>query len=331
MGNMIWDVSQPMLVRDDLSKPLDVFLDGLGIKDMHVRNVLRENGYDDDTFFFGLKEDDLRSMGFHELINGRAIIRRLLEASNPSKLKLQRAPVPAIIPTTLSDWLVYIHLECYPNNFRALGYGQNDLVLLENFGVADINALGVRKRAHVKKLQDAIKKLGELLFQGRQPEGLPKDMIERLDTREMVRQMEAATLENSLLVPRHVRAHEDAFWEQVVSELLDYKLDPIENVANLKSDLEKLRNTAVLSLVVINALWMVLMLVMTMASASSLELLGTNPLGLSFLMLFGFLFFLQFLSMLWHRTGALVESLASLEMPKFFDPREGRVESTDRV
>ena len=57
--------------------------------------------------------------------------------------------------------------------------------------------------------------------------------------------MQLASFEESLLVERQVLTHEDAFWEQLVHELLDHKLDPIENVANLKSDLEKLRNTAV--------------------------------------------------------------------------------------
>ena len=53
-----------------------MFLDEIGIKNLHVRNTLREFGYDDDTFFAGLKEDDLKAMGFHELMDGRYIIRR---------------------------------------------------------------------------------------------------------------------------------------------------------------------------------------------------------------------------------------------------------------
>ncbi len=56
------------------------------------------------------------------------------------------------------------------------------------------------------------------------------------------------------------------------------------------------------------------MLALAMSSAIPLEVLGTNPLGLSFLLLFGFLFFLQFLSMLSHRGAALVESLASVQL-----------------
>ena len=66
----------------------------------------------------------------------------------------------------------------------------------------------------------------------------------------------------------------------------------------------------VTSLVVVNSLWMVVMLVFTSAGATSLNLLGTNPLGLVFLMLFGGLFALQFVSMLFHRSSAFVEALS---------------------
>ena len=61
----------------------------------------------------------------------------------------------------------------------------------------------------------------------------------------MVGLMEHASFDQSLLKPRHVVSDEESFWKQLVEELLDCKLDPIENVANLKVDLERLRNTAV--------------------------------------------------------------------------------------
>jgi hypothetical protein len=67
-----------------------------------------------------------------------------------------------------------------------------------------------------------------------------------------------------------------------------------------------------MSLIVMNALWLVLMLVLTAATASSLDVLGTNPLGLSFLAIFGGLFALQFLAMLRHRLVSLVEYLAGV-------------------
>ena len=58
------------------AQTLDRFLQGIGITEPHVQTILREHGYDDDTFFVGLKEDDLKAMGFNQFVNGRALIRR---------------------------------------------------------------------------------------------------------------------------------------------------------------------------------------------------------------------------------------------------------------
>ena len=80
-------------------------------------------------------------------------------------------------------------------------------------------------------------------------------------------------------------------------------------------------------MVVINALWVVMMLIFASAAATSLDLLGTNPLGLFFLLIFGFLFLLQFMAMLWHRCGAFVEAMAGLE-PFPHDFRQPRVRAT---
>ncbi len=75
------------------------------------------------------------------------------------------------------------------------------------------------------------------------------------------------------------------------------------------------------------------MLVFTVSSATTLQILGTNPLGLLFLSIFGFLFTLQFLCMVWHRLGALIERLAGMDkIPK--DPRRPYVRpqgSTDML
>ena len=68
--------------------------------------------------------------------------------------------------------LAYLHLDRYRASFRALGYRDKDILLLENFTANDIAAAGVEKRAHKKKLADGIKKLGELLDEGRHPEGM---------------------------------------------------------------------------------------------------------------------------------------------------------------
>ncbi|XP_078328028.1 uncharacterized protein LOC144617453 [Crassostrea virginica] len=50
---------------------------------------------------------------------------------------------------------------------------------------------------------------------------------------------------------------------------------------------------------IVNCLWIVI--IMTLSSSIDLQIAGTNPLSLVFLIVFGFLFVLQFFCMLVHR------------------------------
>ena len=46
------------------------------ITDVHVHRTLKQNGYTDDSFLCFLTEKDLKEMGLHRAINGRAVIAR---------------------------------------------------------------------------------------------------------------------------------------------------------------------------------------------------------------------------------------------------------------
>ncbi len=64
-------------------------------------------------------------------------------------------------------------------------------------------------------------------------------------------------------------------------------------------------------LFVINALWLVLMVELNNSSSTRLSLLGTNPLGLVFLFLYGGLFVIQFLTLIVHRGSTAMQVLSS--------------------
>ena len=85
--------------------------------------------------------------------------------------------------------------------------------------------------------------LPSLLFCSSTRAGEPE--TDRLDseTRELVRGLTEASLEQSLLTS--VCKDEESFWLQLVETKLDSRLDSIENIANLKSELMSLRNMAV--------------------------------------------------------------------------------------
>ena len=87
--------------------------------------------------------------------------------------------------------------------------------------------------------------------------------------------------------------------------------------AELTDKLGELRNSAVLLLLVANAIWIILMYLL--AQQTSLMVESSNPLGLVFIIVFGFLVFVQFLTMLWHRMSTLLHFIARAP----FRPGEG--------
>ena len=79
-------------------------------------------------------------------------------------------------------------------------------------------------------------------------------------------------------------------------------------VAPLKKELKELRNQTVLVFVVTNIIWIVL--ITLLAQHANLTVLGTNALGLGFLVIYGLIFSLQFLTLIWHRLSTIVHALA---------------------
>lgn len=74
--------------------------------------------------------------------------------------------------------------------------------------------------------------------------------------------------------------------------------------AELADKLADLRNSAVLCLLVVNSIWLIL--VGTLAAHTELDVISTNPLGVAFLIVFGFILAIQFLTMLWHRISTFL-------------------------
>ncbi len=93
---------------------------------------------------------------------------------DPARFKPIRPPIPPTIPSSLNDWLSYLHLERYYTNFEAMGFAQKtpeDVIIMETLTEKDLMSMGITKLAHVNKLVKAVKKIKDLAFQGRTPEG----------------------------------------------------------------------------------------------------------------------------------------------------------------
>jgi len=118
---------------------------------------------------------------------------------------------------------------------------------------------------------------------------------------------------------RSNRANEYAFWHGFIQHRLGSHLDSTAREQELKGKLKSMKNRAVLTLFVINAMWLVLILILNGSSAHGLKLLGTNPLGVAFLIVYGLLFVIQFLCMLVHRYGTLMQYVASVSVATSMD------------
>lgn len=295
------------------------WLESLGLADAYLGNLFLQHGYDDTTFLIGLTEGDFRELGMPSTLTGRANIRKVVDAVR----KLPNNDIPNSIPPSLTEWLESLCLTVYVNNFERCGYSDSDLALCEGLTQSDLQQMGIIKQGHLNKLLKGVDTLTKLLIQGRSPEGKSAAMLKVAEIRDLVAKLPEASVESTYFAPRLVLSEEESFWSQVVSDKLDPKLESISNVDGLKQKLRQLRNVAIIVLFMLNALWIVLMVELAQEQTQSLNIFHTNPLGFVFLMVYGTILVVQFMSMLWHRLATAVQYIASVPFP-------GNTESSKR-
>ena len=104
---------------------------------------------------------------------------------------------------------------------------------------------------------------------------------------------------------------EFGFWKKLREVCLLPEQAAFSSSDELKSKLEELRNAALLMLGVSNIIWLTLML-SVMAQGKRLTILGTNFLGLSFLILFTLVLVVQFITLLVHRVGTWIHLISRI-------------------
>eukprot|EP00730_Choanoeca_flexa_P016901 TRINITY_DN8068_c0_g1_i3.p1 TRINITY_DN8068_c0_g1~~TRINITY_DN8068_c0_g1_i3.p1 ORF type:complete len:137 (+),score=24.43 TRINITY_DN8068_c0_g1_i3:107-517(+) len=109
------------------------------------------------------------------------------------------------------------------------------------------------------------------------------------------------------------------FWQGFIRHKLGVHLTSTASEADLKPKLQRLKHQAVVTAGAVNVLWLVLILVLEDANATNLRLLGTNPLGVAFLLIYGLLFIIQFLCMLIHRYGTFMQYIANISISMNID------------
>lgn len=113
---------------------------------------------------------------------------------------------------------------------------------------------------------------------------------------------------NHLNVDNHDEGKEFEFWTKLRKARLLPESKAFGQHSELSEKLADLRDSVVLFITVANLLWIIL--ITSLATKGNLNVAGTNPLGLSFLVVFGVLIVLQFLTMLWHRLSTLLHLIA---------------------
>eukprot|EP00053_Salpingoeca_punica_P019993 m.205680 g.205680 ORF g.205680 m.205680 type:complete len:1653 (+) comp17763_c0_seq1:181-5139(+) len=300
------------------------FLCSLGITDVHVHSLFSAAGYDDTTFLVGLTQDDLTAIGIDSLQNGRRLCSRILNGC----LKVTKHGIPDVVPKELKQWLEMLHLDYYMHNFQAFGYTTEDLELMRGLTENDAHRMGIRKRAHKKKFMNGLRKLTSLIGQGAAPEDTPDEIKAEELAREFVHLLGEKSFGSSLVAQggTNIAVEEEDFWKAMINQKIGSHLEKTGKLAELKDNLQRYRNSAVLVIFLLNAFWVVLMLILQTHQAGNLHVIGTNPLGLLFLVLYGGIFVVQFLALVWHRMGTVIQALSQIPFPLF----QSKVNVTNR-
>ncbi|KAL3887058.1 hypothetical protein ACJMK2_027014 [Sinanodonta woodiana] len=247
--------------------------------------LFQRNGFDTTMFISGMTEKELRNIG----VKRKGHLKYLLEQIK----NLPDFDIEAYVPKRVDIWLERIGLREYKAAFKANQIEvERDMEILKSFNRKDIEKeLGITKTGHIKRLLYAIGKL-------RHPTEGERRQLE-------VKQKLSVITEHNL---KEVNIQEYDFWDRLrkVSLLPGIKAFGLEE--DLKEKLGGLRNSMLMVLCVSNTLWIILLA--SLASQTSLTVVGSNPIGLAFLVIYSIIFVIQFICMLIHRVITLSHFLA---------------------
>ncbi|XP_028399424.1 uncharacterized protein LOC114522855 isoform X2 [Dendronephthya gigantea] len=249
-----------------------------------------ENGYDDTSFISGMTEQELKDIG----IETRGHRKKLLR-------EIEQLPVVELdnnVPDNVDIWLTDLGLHEYWLNFKRNSYDNpKALEDLKVMNQSDLNTLlnddfEIWKSGHVKKLTLAIRRL-------QYPSAIERKIRE-------------ARLTLNRVPLRSLKDDNDGIEHEFWTRLRELRLLPESKAfgqySELADKLAELRNSVVVCLVVANLVWIILIFTLTLRT--QLNVADTNPLGLGFLIVFGVILVIQFITMLWHRVSTVLHFVA---------------------
>eukprot|EP00043_Microstomoeca_roanoka_P012335 m.119170 g.119170 ORF g.119170 m.119170 type:complete len:1665 (-) comp15462_c2_seq1:532-5526(-) len=273
---------------------------------------LRENGYNRRLVVSCLREQEMRIMGIDQLPGGEIAMKRIMDAVKEERVSLGSAPKPK----SLEKWLDSIGMSQYVPHFAFFDFQPEDITdytIMSSLNEKRLREMGVVTLAHLRCISDALTTVQKRLKN-------EKDYKEAVTQREQ----NVARWEWKKFKRGPLPEEETMFWDGVVRHVLGANLSNGMQEDNLKEDLDSLRNRSVLAFVIINTMWLLFMLVLNGTVADHLRLFGTNPLGVMFIITYGFLFALQFLTMLFHRWDTFVQYVATISVESFIKDRRAQ-------
>ncbi|KAK6184985.1 hypothetical protein SNE40_007319 [Patella caerulea] len=248
-------------------------------------HLFKKHGYDNTLFISGMSSKELESMG----IKSKSHIHYLSE-------HIKRLPLFEIefeVPTNVGLWLEKIGLDMYKENFKRNQIRKPyELQILKTYSRKEcIKELSISKDGHIKRLMYAISKL-------RNP----------TEAERQANEVKAYIEMTPIHLLKESNVGENMFWKSLIDQCLTPGQEAFSIEVELKDALNNLRSLWLMVLAVTNTLWLIL--ISTMASKIDLVVVGANPIGLAFLVIFGIIFVIQFLSMWVHRFQTLTHFLA---------------------
>ncbi|XP_055863773.1 uncharacterized protein LOC106072126 isoform X3 [Biomphalaria glabrata] len=248
-------------------------------------DVFKKHGYENTLLIKGLTEADLIQMGVKRKGHVQYILGLI---SNLPAFEIEYK-----VPNNVDDWLEEIGLSMYRDKFYKNKIKTlKEMEILKSFNTKMIyDQLEIKKQGHIKRLLYAIRML--------------KDPLEAQKKVIRMRQLLDGVDLKELMI---CNVGEFDFWTSLRSKCLEPDLKAFGMEAEIKEKLVGLRNNWIMTIAVANTLWLILLA--TIASKGNLTVIGANPIGLVFLIIFGLLFLVQFLAMIVHRVSTLCHYVA---------------------
>eukprot|EP00056_Hartaetosiga_gracilis_P017926 m.8844 g.8844 ORF g.8844 m.8844 type:complete len:1642 (+) comp6238_c0_seq1:253-5178(+) len=268
-----------------------------------LRERLSDFGYTHSFFLSYLKIEDLDHMGISELPNGEVLKHRIM--AKVEEEKKHRVEYDVQSEQRFDTWLKSLDLGIYWAHFVFYGFQPKDITdyaLMTLLSPNRLSQMGIVKRGHYRCLCDALKNIQKKLEEKKSMQ----DEAQKKNRNEDSSSWEEIVVDDTLY-----KLDERMFWEGVLDGVLGARDTGMQQIL-LKEKLDDMRTKSVLAMVIINLMWLILMIMLNGRVAAHLQLFQTNFLGVLFILTFGALFVLQFLTMVVHRINTFCQAIATL-------------------